>query len=156
MSATKLALPDLAATTDFAAWLAPALRVGDTLLLSGDLGAGKTSFAQALIRTLAPNVGEVTSPTFTLVQTYPVTLQGSVVELYHYDLYRLDTPHALRELGLEESDGNLRLIEWPEHAGDALDPASWLHVQFSLVGEGRQVQWRAGGALAERLERIAA
>ncbi len=89
------------------------LKTGDILLLYGDLGAGKTTFSRGLIRGLSPDTAEVVSPTFTLVQTYPVP--NSMI--YHYDLYRLETGDAstLTELGWDESlmDG-ITLVEWPE------------------------------------------
>lgn len=108
-------LPTLDDTRKLAENLAPHLRCGDVVTLRGDLGAGKTTFAQFLIRTLAGEGVEVTSPTFTLLQTYPVTLgDGAVDELYHYDLYRITHPSALVELGLDDAFAHLTLIEWPE------------------------------------------
>jgi len=102
------------ATADLARRLADATEVGDTLLLSGDLGAGKTHFARAFIRhALGPGGAheDVPSPTFTLVQIYE-TLDGDV---WHADLYRLNGPDGVHELGLEEASETARcLIEWPE------------------------------------------
>lgn len=121
MSVTK-DISSLADTQKIAEMLALQLRCGDVVTLAGDVGAGKTTFAQFLIRALSPDPVEVTSPTFTLVQTYPVQLaDGSLCELYHYDLYRIEHPSALEELGLEESEYRITLIEWPERlAGHSL------------------------------------
>jgi tRNA threonylcarbamoyl adenosine modification protein YjeE len=106
-------LPDLEATSAFAARLAPQLRRGDVLLLEGELGAGKTELARALIRARAGASVEVPSPSFTLVQLYE--LPGLM--LGHADLYRLRAADEVHELGLEEvwSRGCL-VVEWPERA----------------------------------------
>ena len=94
-----------------AATLAAALRPGDIVALSGDLGAGKTTFARAVIGALGWE-GEVPSPTFTLVQPYDTD-----PEVWHVDLYRLDDPREADALGLFETDAVL-LVEWPERLGD--------------------------------------
>ena len=113
-------LADEAATADLARRLAPCLKPGDVVTLRGDLGAGKTSFARALIRALSGTDGaerEVPSPTFTLVQSYD-TPAGLV---HHFDLYRIQSPDELTEIGWDEAlaDG-LVLVEWPERAGNLL------------------------------------
>src|SRR4051812_46604341 len=109
-------LPDLAATGHLAARLAPLLRPGDALLLEGPLGAGKSVFARALLRALAGDPGlEVPSPSFTLVQSYE--LPGGL-EAHHYDLYRLDGPGDLTELGWDEARQGIVIVEWPERLGD--------------------------------------
>ena len=109
----RLILPDLPATRALAARLARCLRAGDLVLLEGDLGAGKTEFARAVIRVLAGAPMAVPSPTFTLLQTYD--LPG--LEVGHADLYRIADPGELIELGLEEclTRGAL-LVEWPDRA----------------------------------------
>jgi tRNA threonylcarbamoyladenosine biosynthesis protein TsaE len=114
-----IALPDEAATTDLARRLAPCLRSGDVVALSGDLGAGKTAFARALIHALTGTDEDVPSPTFTLVQTYDAPA-GSV---HHFDLYRNENPDELVEIGWEEAlhDG-IVLVEWPERAGASMPP----------------------------------
>lgn len=106
------ALPSPAATDALAARMAQVLRPGDTLLLSGALGAGKTHLARALIRAHLGNAFEpVPSPTFTLVQTY----EGPAGALWHADLYRLGDAGEIHELGLEEArDDAICLIEWPD------------------------------------------
>lgn len=110
----RLLLSHLNNTKAFAAKLAPQLIPGDIVFLAGDLGAGKTTFAQFLIHALAGEEVEVTSPTFTLLQTYPLPEGG---ELYHYDLYRVEHESALTELGFEEALENITLIEWPQRLG---------------------------------------
>lgn len=105
--------------------LAPSLRVGDVLMLHGDLGAGKTTLTQGIAAGLGV-VGAVQSPTFTLVREH----RGREMMLYHLDLYRLDDPDELEDLGyevyLDPPDG-VSVIEWPERAGD------WLPERFTLV-----------------------
>src|SRR3954453_4985880 len=113
-------LPDEAATHRFARFLAGELKPGDIVALSGDLGAGKTTLARAIIRALAGDETlEVPSPTFTLIQSYD-TPRGPVVRA---DLYRVNDPEELRELGFEEaSEAGIVLVEWPERAGSGLNP----------------------------------
>lgn len=91
------------------------LQIGDIILLHGNLGAGKSVFAREVIRSLmyTPNL-EVPSPTFTLVQNY----EGPESCINHYDLYRLENPEEVYELGWEDALGNsIMLIEWPERLG---------------------------------------
>jgi tRNA threonylcarbamoyladenosine biosynthesis protein TsaE len=116
------------ATTACGAALAPYLRAGDSLLLSGPVGAGKSTFARAVIRTLTGNPQEdVPSPSFTLVQTY----DAPDLTIWHVDLYRLDGPGAVLELGLDAAvDNALCLIEWPERLGP-LAPAGALTCSFA-------------------------
>ena len=103
--------------------LAAQLRSGDIITLSGDVGAGKTTFARSLIEALAPQVGEVTSPTFTLMQPYDVSLaNGQQDTLWHLDLYRLKHPEETGGLGLEELWPHVTLIEWPEIIEKRLPP----------------------------------
>ena len=107
-------LPDESATEALARQLAAALpeRTGGlTLLLQGDLGAGKSTFARALIRSLGHS-GAVPSPTYTLVEPYD--LPGGTV--YHVDLYRVASEEELRYLGWTELDEGFRIVEWPERA----------------------------------------
>jgi tRNA threonylcarbamoyladenosine biosynthesis protein TsaE len=106
--------PDPDATAALAARIAAVTRPGDTILLSGELGAGKSHFARAFIRhALGTSSAEVDipSPTFTLVQTYDTASD----EVWHADLYRLGSPEEAVELGLDEAMATARcLIEWPE------------------------------------------
>jgi len=113
------------------ATLAPRLRAGDVIALSGDLGAGKTTLARGILRGLGL-AGEAPSPTFTLVQTYdpPETR----LPVWHCDLYRLDDPEEAIELGLDEARATaVLLIEWPERLGPFL-PADAL--RLTLAGAG--------------------
>jgi len=118
-----------AATAAVAARVAPRLVAGDTLLLSGPIGAGKTHFARSLIRTRLRAAGrdeDIPSPTFTLVQTYT----DGAVEIWHADLYRLSHPDEVIELGLDDAFRSaIVLVEWPDRlAADA--PHGALHLDF--------------------------
>lgn len=110
--------------------LAKTLKNGDVLCLSGDLGAGKTVFAREIIRFLIQNEAqEVPSPTFTLVQTY----ETPQFPVFHYDLYRLETPEDIYELGWEDSlASGVCIIEWPSRA-DGLIPKPYKMVQLEMV-----------------------
>lgn len=105
-------LPDAQATEAVGARLATVVRAGDCIALSGDLAAGKTSLARGLIRALG-FAGDVASPTFPIVLTYdPPEVR---LPVWHIDLYRVEAPGELEELGLDEArDHALLLIEWPE------------------------------------------
>lgn len=119
-------------TDRFAAALAPMLRGGDALLLSGGLGAGKTHFARAVIRARLAAIGrveDVPSPTFTLVQTY----DAGNVEIWHSDLYRLTHPDEVHELGLEDAFTTaVCLVEWPDRLDDMTPPGA-LHLTFAMT-----------------------
>jgi tRNA threonylcarbamoyl adenosine modification protein YjeE len=122
--------------------LAKTLKCGDVVTLSGDLGAGKTTFAQFLIQALSPAPVEVTSPTFTLLQTYPVQLANGVhTELYHFDLYRIEHAMDLEELGLREALDYVTLIEWPERLpAGYLTPSIALQLNMDASGT-REARW---------------
>ncbi len=129
--ALSLALPDQAATEALAARLAAVLRPGDVLAMGGDLGAGKTTLARALIRAAAGAEVEVPSPTFTLVQTYDLP----VGPIWHFDLYRLSGPDEVIELGWDEARaGGIALVEWPDRLGPLL-PADRLEIDLSFGAE---------------------
>ena len=107
------------ATSLLAASLALQCQIGDCILLNGDLGAGKTAFARGFIRALAVDSVEIVSPTFNLVQTYPVA--GGMV--WHFDLYRLKEAAEIEEIGLGEAlQTGISLIEWPELARNFISP----------------------------------
>jgi tRNA threonylcarbamoyl adenosine modification protein YjeE len=145
----ELVLADEAETARLGADLAPALRAGDVLALSGDLGAGKSTLARALVRALAQDDAlDVPSPTFTLVQSY-----ATETPVHHLDLYRLAGGDELDELGLDEmlSDG-AALIEWPERAGDRL-PKATVRVTLSQHGDGRLAIITGGGPVFRRIAR---
>jgi tRNA threonylcarbamoyladenosine biosynthesis protein TsaE len=116
--------------------LATRLTPTSCVLLHGTLGVGKTTFAQALIGALTTPGIEVTSPTFTLVQDYPVTLSGGqACTLYHADLYRLNHWHELEELGIGEwLSGAPCMIEWPEKLGPYM-PSTRIDVVLEMTGE---------------------
>ena len=118
--------------------LAPRLLAGDTILLSGPIGAGKTHFARALIQTRLAMVGlseDVPSPTFTLVQTY----DAETVEIWHADLYRLTSPDEIVELGIEDAfETAITLVEWPDRLG-ADSPTGACSMTFRIDGDGRSV-----------------
>ena len=148
-------LPNEHATARFAADIACALEPGDLVTLSGDLGAGKTTFARALIRYLAGNDSiEVPSPTFTLLQTYDLPR----FPLVHADFYRLSGAAELSELGFEDLPENaVVLMEWADRAAGFL-PADRLDITFtlepSLGAEARAARYTGYGAFAARAERI--
>lgn len=130
-------LPDLAATEALAARHARLARPGDAVLLSGPLGAGKSAYARAFLRALTGRPGlEVPSPTFTLVQSYD--LPRGVA--HHLDLYRLTGPADLRELGWEEMQADILLVEWPDRLG-ALAPPGALRIALDFAeGDARQAR----------------
>ena len=151
-----LPLPDLAATETLACALARLLRPGDIIALYGDLGAGKTALARALIRALPGPEGaseeEVPSPTFTLVQTY----ERDLAPVWHFDLYRIEAPEEIEELGLSEALAeSIVLIEWPERLARPL-PAGALSVTltFGLNAEARQARLEGAGDWPERLAEL--
>jgi tRNA threonylcarbamoyladenosine biosynthesis protein TsaE len=130
-------LADAAATDALGAELATSLKPGDLVLLLGDLGAGKTALARAIIRTLAGDAElDVPSPTFALVQPYD-TPNGAVL---HADLYRLGDPREVDELGLLDNPAAIVLVEWPDRAPELFDAAT-LVISLALPpdGEGRTV-----------------
>lgn len=131
----RIPLPSAEATAGLGAFLAPRLKPGDTLLLSGPIGAGKTHLARALIQARLAATGrceDVPSPTFTLVQTYDA---GST-EIWHADLYRLTDSSEIAELGLEEAyDTAICLVEWPDRLGPDT-PADALHIDLAMTPDG--------------------
>src|SRR2546423_13178072 len=156
-SSFTIVLANELATRRLAVDLASILKAGDLVTLSGDLGAGKTAFARALIRHLAGNEAlEVPSPTFTLVQTYALP-RFTVV---HADLYRVTHTGELAELGVDEAAENaVVLLEWPDRAEDVLPPDR-LDIAFTLAPNlgvnQRNAEITGHGAFAPRIERLAA
>ena len=129
-----MSLPDEGATEQLGTTLAGRLRIGDVVGLTGELGAGKTTLARAILRAAADDRRLIVpSPTFTLVEVYD-TPRGSY---WHFDLYRLETPEQVYELGWEEAlaDG-ISLVEWPERLGPLLP--KHLSVTLEVDGDGRR------------------
>ena len=127
-------LPNEAATEALGATLAARLKPGDVVGLQGDLGAGKTTLARAIIRAAAEDPDLIVpSPTFTLVEVYD-TPKGAY---WHFDLYRLDDPEQVYELGWEEALAEgIVLLEWPERLGPLLP--QHLGVTLEVDGDGRR------------------
>jgi tRNA threonylcarbamoyl adenosine modification protein YjeE len=156
-SSFSAAVSDEAALRRHMVDIAIALEPGDLVTLSGDLGAGKTTFARALIRYLAGDETiEVPSPSFTLVQTYRLPR----FPLVHADLYRLSGSSELAELGFDDlPDDAVVLLEWPDRAAGFL-PADRIDVALTLVPqlglEHRNLRVTGYGSFAPRVERIAA
>ena len=129
---SSLSLPEM---ERYAAQLAEKLQAGDMITLRGELGAGKTALARALIQALNKQAVEVTSPTFNLMQSYDVTLaDGRADTLWHLDLYRLEEASEAEMLGLRELEQHVMLIEWPEIIEHTL-PSSRLDIMITL-GDG--------------------
>jgi tRNA threonylcarbamoyladenosine biosynthesis protein TsaE len=124
-----MTLPDEAATAAFGAQLAGLARAGDVITLSGPLGVGKTALARGFIAALGHH-GEVPSPSFALVQPY----EDLDPRVWHVDLYRIEDPSELDELGLDSASDAILLVEWPERAGRWLDALA-LSLEFGPDGD---------------------
>ncbi|MBV8096137.1 MAG: tRNA (adenosine(37)-N6)-threonylcarbamoyltransferase complex ATPase subunit type 1 TsaE [Acetobacteraceae bacterium] len=123
----RLDLPNVAGTEALAARVAELSRPGDAILLEGPLGAGKSTFARAFLRAASGDPSlEVPSPTYTLVQSYETRLGW----VHHYDLWRVDNPSALIELGWDDARTSILLVEWPERLGQ-LRPQSALTIRLA-------------------------
>lgn len=148
-----LNLPDADATAALGERLAALLQAGDTLLLHGPIGAGKSHLARALIRARLGRMEDVPSPTFTLVQTY----ETDGPEIWHADLYRLTHPDEVLELGLDDAFATaICLIEWPDRLGSHVPPGA-LNLRLSDLGDGREAQlWGGRPEMMEALSQGAA
>jgi len=135
-----LDLPDAAATEALGRALAAVRPARACLALEGELGAGKSTLARALLRALGVG-GSIRSPTYTLIERYPLPDGG---EAAHLDLYRLADAGELDFLGLDELEAtaSLWLVEWPERGGRQLPPAD-LAVALRIEGDGRRARLRA-------------
>jgi tRNA threonylcarbamoyladenosine biosynthesis protein TsaE len=131
----SLDLQNAEETSQAARALSAALTAGDTVLLTGDVGAGKTHFARSLIQSLLTTPEDVPSPTFTLVQTYD-TSAGAI---WHADLYRLTSTFEIEELGLSDAfQDAICLVEWPDRLGE-LKPDGALEITLETTGEDSRV-----------------
>ncbi|HYD18208.1 MAG TPA: tRNA (adenosine(37)-N6)-threonylcarbamoyltransferase complex ATPase subunit type 1 TsaE [Patescibacteria group bacterium] len=116
--------------------IAQLLKIGDVLTLQGDLGAGKTVFARALVNALAPAPEEVPSPTFTLVQVY----DHQTPAIWHFDLYRLEDQTEILELGWDEARrGGVAVVEWPERLGSLL-PKDRLEIGIEFIADSENAR----------------
>ncbi|WP_133365177.1 tRNA (adenosine(37)-N6)-threonylcarbamoyltransferase complex ATPase subunit type 1 TsaE [Qipengyuania sediminis] len=141
------ALPGLAAMEALGARIAARLRPGDVVALSGPLGAGKTTLARAIIAACGHG-GEVPSPTFTILETYP----GCAPPLVHADFYRLERTAEAEELGLDDyRDGAALIAEWPDRAGGFTREPGCLSIALEVVGEGRRAIVRGEEAWLGRM-----
>lgn len=139
-------LPDEAATERLGGALADRLRPRDVVALEGGLGVGKTTLARAILRAASGDPGLIVpSPTFTLVEVYD-TPRGA---FWHFDLYRLEAPEQVFELGWEEAraDG-IALVEWAERLGTLL-PADRLTVTLAIEGQGRRANLQGEARLGD-------
>lgn len=153
----SILIQDEAEMAVFAAHLAKPLGKGDCILLSGDLGAGKTVFARSIIRALCGAGLEVVSPTFMLLQEYDVLPEHGGFLLWHYDLYRLKHADELLELGLEQAEEALVLVEWPQMAEGWAWPDNRLEVEIVSVPEranSRRVLVSASGDMLGKMESL--
>ena len=147
----EIPLVDPAATEALAEAFAARLAPGDVIALTGDLGAGKTVFARALIRSLGRAAGmeieHVPSPTFTLVQLYDL----ADFTLYHFDLYRLEAPEEAWEIGIEDAfAGGVSVIEWADRIENMLPPD---HIRIDLAfGSGETARIATVSGLQTYLE----
>lgn len=119
-------------TIAVAARLAACAKAGDVFLLDAPMGAGKSVFARGFIRALCGQDTDVPSPTFTLVQSY----ECNTAQLWHFDLYRLETPDEVLNIGWDDalSGDAICLIEWPQKAGEYLPPHA-RHILIEITGE---------------------
>ena len=136
---TTLWLADATATDALGAALARTRLIPAVVHLVGDLGAGKSTLARALLRALGVT-GAIRSPTYTLVERYPLAQGG---EAWHLDLYRIADAGELEYLGLDADEVVLWLVEWPERGSGALPPAD-LVVALAVDGDGRLARMNAG------------
>lgn len=129
----SLVVKGLAETEDLAARIASGVRSGDVIALEGDLGAGKTTLARGILRTLGI-VEAVPSPTFTLVQEYA----AAGLRIAHFDLYRVESVTELDELGLDDALSEcVVLVEWPERAQGRI-PGDALKIRIEITGESER------------------
>lgn len=144
----EIYLQDSAATEQLGKILGRHALDGDVYCLSGDLGAGKTLLSRGVAEALGVAAEDVTSPTFAIMNIY----QGTDLEVRHFDLYRLNRPEELEDIGFEEYAGGsgVTLIEWAELFAGEL-PEEYLHITLRHEGEGRTALLEPRGARYEKL-----
>jgi len=147
MQARHLPLHNPEATRRLGEQIARAMRRGELLLLSGDLGAGKTTLARGMIQTLAGAAIEVPSPTFILAAPYEL----EPFPVVHYDLYRLNDASELDELGIEDAlEDGVAIVEWPEILDGWLDHEA---ISIHLTGTDERIaEMKAPGDFLERFD----
>ncbi|MEM8987249.1 MAG: tRNA (adenosine(37)-N6)-threonylcarbamoyltransferase complex ATPase subunit type 1 TsaE [Pseudomonadota bacterium] len=147
----EIPLLNSTAATDLGARLAPLLRRGDVICLIGGLGAGKTTLARGLIQALIGPEEEAPSPTFTLVQTY----DAPDFTIWHFDLYRLEGPEDVLELGWEDAvETGAVLVEWPDRLGSYY-PEKRLEIALMARDEGRAATLNGSVDWTDRLKTLA-
>ena len=136
-------LHDEAGTAALGAALARALAPGLSIYLHGDLGAGKTALTRALLHA-AGHVGTVKSPTYTLSEPYRVSINGALVDVIHFDLYRMASPEEFLDAGFREefNDHTICIVEWPEKGEPVLPPPD-INITLRVAGAGREVELQA-------------
>jgi tRNA threonylcarbamoyladenosine biosynthesis protein TsaE len=155
MKRAEIFLSNPDATADLAQMIAPLLNMGDVVLLHGNIGAGKSHFARALILSRLDAPEDIPSPTFTLVQTY----DARGVEIWHADLYRLSAVDEVYELGLIDAfEEAICLIEWPDRLERAA-PHSALNIEFTPNEDGSAryaTLWASAPRWDALIDRVAA
>ena len=138
----EIFLEDAEATIDFGRKIGSVMRDGDVICLSGDLGAGKTTLCKGICMELGVDPAEVTSPTFAIMNMY----EGTILEIRHFDLYRINKVSELYDIGFYEYFGRkgLTLIEWGELFLEEL-PNEYLTIKMTREKEGRKAELIAKG-----------
>ena len=127
-------LKDELATAEVGRLLAERAVAGDVITLSGPLGVGKTALVRAILGAMG-HEGEVPSPTFAIVQPY----EALAVPVWHVDLYRIENPAEIEELGLDAAEAGLLVVEWPERAGPGAFPGALALVLEFTEGAARRL-----------------
>ncbi len=145
-------ISSLEETQKLAEKLAPYLQKGDCIALSGDLGAGKTTFARFLLNALNPAIEEVPSPTFTLVQVY----EAPHASISHFDCYRLKSTEDLIELGFQEAhQEGIILLEWPEKVESFLSENTlWIYFIHTEKENSRKITLMGNTTWQKRLSSL--